>query len=635
MCKFSEAFKANNLQSHLQFWTDINAPYHVIDWIAQGVKIPFNETPCSFALQNRQLSPIHKQFVVEELEKLVQSGAIKKQSVAPTCVSPIGVVPKRGGKLRLIVDLRRINTFCEVPKFRYDDIDTLSEYIQPNDYIVTVDLKNGYHHVPVFEPHQQYLGIYFEGQFYTWSVLPFGLSASPYYFCKTIRPVIQYLREQGLRVSAYMDDFALLGTSETIEIHKTQLIDTLQRLGWVINFEKSALTPSMEQEYIGYKICTKDTPVLKVPKQRVKKLKRDIARALSKDTICARVLARIAGQCVSMTRAVLPGKLLLRDTYRLLARRAHWDSQLSLLSGARKELRWWTEALDSWNGAPIHKAPITCQIATDASQTGWGAVCNTTGKQAAGFWTSRLSQKSSNYREMMAVLLALNSLKHLQNQHVQVLTDNITTAAYINHLGGPSESLLPLARRIWTYAYQNNVTLTARYLPGCQNQTADALSRLTNAYEWQLHPKLFQYLHKLWGPFTVDRFATFLNTQLPLYNSLHCDPLSMGTDALAQQDWADHLNFVNAPFRLIPRVLDVIKTQRAHATILVPHWPGQTWYRTLRKMACSPPLRIPKRNAINHQCGLPEPLKNPNWRILAYNICGQEICRHGVGQSVR
>ena len=51
-----------------------------------------------------------------------------------------------------------------------------------------------------------------------------------------------------------MDDFALLGTSETIEIHKTQLIDTLQRLGWVINFEKSALTPSMEQEYIGYKI---------------------------------------------------------------------------------------------------------------------------------------------------------------------------------------------------------------------------------------------------------------------------------------------------------------------------------------------------------------------------------------------
>ena len=203
MCKFSEAFKANNLQSHLQFWIDnINAPYHVIDWIAQGVKIPFNETPCGFALQNRQLSPIHKQFVVEELKKLVQSGAIKKQSVAPTCVSPIGVVPKRGGKLRLIVDLRRINTFCEVPKFCYDDIDTLSEYIQPNDYIVTVDLKNGYHHVPVFEPHQQYLGIYFEGQFYTWSVLPFGLSASPYYFCKTIRPVIQYLREQGLRVSA-------------------------------------------------------------------------------------------------------------------------------------------------------------------------------------------------------------------------------------------------------------------------------------------------------------------------------------------------------------------------------------------------------------------------------------------------
>ncbi len=632
MCKNSDTFQANSLQDKLSSWQKISAPLHVIDWISNGVKIPFKENPGNFELQNRTLSPIYKQFVSDEFKQLVKSGAIKKQSFAPKCVSPIGVVPKRGGKLRLIVDLRRINTFCDVPKFRYDDIDTLSEFINPNDYIVTVDLKNGFHHIPVSENHQQYLGICFQGQYYVWTVLPFGLSSSPYYFCKTVRPVIQYLRDQGRRVSAYMDDFALFADSNKINTQKELLLNTLHMLGWVINVEKSALTPSMEQEYIGYKICTKEAPVLKIPKSRVKKVRRDINRALSKDTICARILARIAGQCVSMTKAVLPGKLLLRQTYRLLASRQHWEDQLYLDQSTRTELQWWTEALESWNGAPISKAPISCPIATDASATGWGAVCNTTGRTAAGYWTKQLSQMPSNYREMMAVLLALHSFKHLRNQHVQVLTDNITTAAYVNHLGGPSQLLMPIAKSIWMLAYEQNITLTARYLQGRCNSTADALSRLPNAYEWMLQPKLFQYLNNLWGPYSIDRFATFMNAQLPQYNSQHADPQSAGTDALAQQDWAEHLNFVNAPFRLLPRILTLLQAQQAHATIIAPHWPGQPWYQRLRAMARSPPLKIPKL-AFHHQSGTPEPLKNPKWRILAWNVCGQSRCTHRVGQK--
>ena len=80
---------------------------------------------------------------------LLQSGAIAKCSSAPQCVSPLGVVPKKRNKHRLILDLRHLNGHCDVPKFRYEDINTALELVEPEDSFITADLKNGFHHVPI------------------------------------------------------------------------------------------------------------------------------------------------------------------------------------------------------------------------------------------------------------------------------------------------------------------------------------------------------------------------------------------------------------------------------------------------------------------------------------------------------
>ena len=61
------------------------------------------------------------------------------------------------------------------------------------------------------------------------------------------------------------------------------------------------------------------------------------------------------------------------------------------------------------------------------------------------------------------------------------------------------------------------------------------------------------------------------------------NPLTSGVDALAQKDWGSVKNYVNAPFALIPKVLQIVKEQ-AVATIIAPKWPAQTWYRDLVSM---------------------------------------------------
>ena len=522
----------------------------------------------------------------------------------------------------MISDLRKINNLCTVPKFCYEDIQVVTQIVQTDDQMITLDLKNGFHHIPIVKEDREYLGFYFRGNYYKWAVLPFGLKISPYVFCKTVRQVIKHLRTLDLRVVAYMDDFFLTSTKEKINSHKTVLLKTLRNLGLTVNWEKSSLDPEMTKEFIGYKVCTAGIPTLKIPNARITKLKKTITRVLNLVGVRARVLARIAGQCIAMAKAILPGKLLLRNVYRLLATKKSWDQELILDAATRTDLEWWNQAVKSWNGNPIMLGPVDIQIETDASQTGWGAICQ--GHEAAGFWNCRMSMMPSNYREMMAILLALKSYKNLDNKKVQVLTDNIAAAAYVNHLGGPSKQLCQLANAIWMEAYERRITLQAKYLPGVQNTIADTLSRLPNKYEWRIQPRLFAYIDKLWGPHKIDRFATLANAQLSVFNSRFAEPLTAGIDALAQKDWAKNNNFCNPPFRMINQVLQIVEQQNAFATLIAPFWPAQPWFQKLKQMSICPPLKLPV-NAFVPMGAQPEPMKNKQWKVYAWRICGHTL----------
>ena len=214
---------------------------------------------------------------------------------------------------------------------------------------------------------------------------------------------------------------------------------------------------------------------------------------------------------------------------------------------------------------------------TDTSHLGWGAVSGL--KEAAGPWNLRMSLEHSNYQELMVVLMALKSFgPSMKEKSIQILSDNVTTVAYINHLGGPNSDLTDIAKAIWKEAYELQIFISAKHLQGWLNCHADVLSRLSHQYEWQLHPKLFHLLDPIWGRHIIDHFATMNTTQLPKYNSRFLDPFSSGIDALAQQDWDTNNNFINAPFRLIPKILSIIKLYKAEATIISPHWPAQPWF---------------------------------------------------------
>jgi hypothetical protein len=170
--------------------------------------------------------------------------------------------------------------------------------------------------------------------------------------------------------------------------------------------------PSSSVQYIGYTISsTEHKVIVKAQSKRIAKLKRSIRKVLSRQYVSARDLAKVLGQCVSVAWAVTLGKLCLRKSYGLLASKLSWSDILTLTHGVIEELELWLQAVDYWNYKEVCTETIQAQVVTDASHLGWGAVYQD--KVASGDWNTRVSCLTSNEREMLAILMAIQAFGRL------------------------------------------------------------------------------------------------------------------------------------------------------------------------------------------------------------------------------
>ncbi len=90
--------------------------------------------------------------------------------------------------------------------------------------------------------HRPFLRFAFEGRVYQCKFLPFGLSLSPCVFMKVTEVVIVPLRERGVRILNYLDDWLILAPSrDQLCEHRDMVLCHLTLLGLRVNWEKSKL----------------------------------------------------------------------------------------------------------------------------------------------------------------------------------------------------------------------------------------------------------------------------------------------------------------------------------------------------------------------------------------------------------
>ena len=516
-----------SLARNVQFWEGIGACKYVVNVIRNGYALPFNSLPKPYVIRNHKSAQAHASFVNESVEDLLERGCVQQVDEGDVIVSsPLGVV-NNGKKLRLILDLRYVNMHLKSQKFKLEDWKTITEVYGKGDFLVTFDLKSGYHHIEIAEAHRKYLGFKWQlnsvTKSFVFCVLPFGLSTAPYLFTKVTKPLLSHWRRQGIRCHLYMDDGA--GGHSTyegaVEVGKTMLHD-LKAAGFVPHPEKCCWTPSQEVEMLGMQFNLKND-CIKVTEKRVVKLKHCLQIVKHSTVVSAREVARLAGYLLSMSLAVGPVcRLHTRAMYRFIESRTSWSACRPLTKEVADEVDFWISTFDKVHGQPIWKSiPVKAVLTwSDASDSGWGGFSLQQGLEVAhGEWPPEVLVRgmSSTWRELRGTALVLSSLAHrIAGSTCIHRTDN-QAAAHIITNGSRKDHLQAEALSIHKICQQHNVKLVAEWVPREQNELADYYSKIVDRDDWQVNPQIFQQLDHAWGPHTLDCFASYVTKQLPRF----------------------------------------------------------------------------------------------------------------------
>lgn len=171
--------------------------------------------------------------------------------------SPVFLVPKPSGDWRMILDLRYQNRFIRKKRFRMENIHSVILGLAPGDLMATLDLNEAYLHIPIFEPHRKYLriAVFLEGEIthLQFTAVPFGITSAPFVFTKVVLTVVAVLKLQNIQIIPYLDDWLIMAHSAgLLRDHLSTTFSLLQKLGWLINWEKSCIVPATAVKFLGF-----------------------------------------------------------------------------------------------------------------------------------------------------------------------------------------------------------------------------------------------------------------------------------------------------------------------------------------------------------------------------------------------
>ena len=608
--ELADEYSAGNCANHIDEWEKLTSDQEILQMIKGDIIDFIEEIPVqNHRSYNINMSKEDKKLVRKEIKKL-----LKKKIIVPTeqeqgdFISPIFHVPKSGGGIRIILNLKELNSYIEFFHFKMDTIKTVLLNVTPGCYMASVDLQHAYHSIKIDENYQGFLKFMFEGKLYKYTCYPNGLGPCPRKFTKIMKVPLSHLREQMCSILGYIDDFLLWALTYTECAKNVQMaVDLFIKLGFFIHPEKSVFNPTTRLIFLGF-IIDSILMTVTLTDEKKERLQNLIDNMLSKNDAYLfkiREVARIIGLIVSSLPASLYGALYYRklenDKNKALVKSyGNYEAKMTLSRHAKDDLRWWSENLNE-TYAPIQWPPITDEMATDASSLiGWGAVL---GKhQTGGAWSDDESDIHINVKEMMAIYFAIRSFVNLiANTHVRVLCDNTTAISVINKMGSTkSLQCNHVAQQIWEFCQKHDIFITCAHIPGKHNIVPDRLSRKSyKDAEWMLNKDVYiKAISKLNFTPSIDCFASRINSQHATYASFQPDPYATYIDAFSF-NWRKHDCYIFPPFNLIPRVLQKIRTDHATVMVVVPKWTTQAWWTILTNMMVGYPYMVkPKINNL-------------------------------------
>lgn len=426
----------------------------------------------------RRIPPNMYQEVQQHLQELLQKGVIRPSE--SNYASPIVLVRKKSGALRMCVDYRKLNQKTKRDQYPLPRIEESLEALRGAKYFSTIDLASAYNQVEVHADDRHKTAFTTPMGLFEYNRMPFGLQNAPATFQRLMQGVF---RDDILRtLMVYLDDIIVF--SSTIQEHLERLETVFSKLrhhGLKIEPAKCQLFQD-QVTYLGHVVsadgvATDPEKTKAVKEWPVPVTVRDVRSFLGFASYYRRFVPKFAQ---------VAGPL-----HKVVAELGSGGSNKSTKKQV-KEL-WTDECQQSFNklkslltSAPILAYPDYNKpfiLETDASNDGLGAVLSQEqdGKVKVIAYASRGlrggERNMENYSSRKLELLALKWAvcekfrEYLMGSQFIVYTDN-NPLTYLQ-----SKSKLKAVEQRWA-AELANFSFSIKYRPGRHNQNADALSRI-------------------------------------------------------------------------------------------------------------------------------------------------------------
>ncbi|KAK3726383.1 hypothetical protein QZH41_005098 [Actinostola sp. cb2023] len=434
--------------------------------------------------RHRRIPPNLFGEVKQHLQELLQKGVIKPSQ--SDYASPIVLVRKKSGALRMCVDYRQLNAKTRRDAYPLPRIDESLDALGGAKHFSTIDLASAYNQVEV-EPADRHKTAFTTPMgLFEYTRMPFGLNNSPATFQRLMQNIFRDDLLQILLV--YLDDIIVY--SSNVAEHLGRLEHVFQKLrehGLKIEPKKCSFFKT-KVNYLGHVVSAEgiETDPAKtevVANWTVPKTLKEVRSFLGFASYYRRFVPEFAKTAKPLHALVAKlsegGKVGRR---RNKAINDEWNADCQ---------KAFEEIKTALTNPPTLAYPVFTEpfiLETDASNDGLGAVLSQTqdGRKRVIAYASRglrgAEKNMDNYSSMKLELLALKWAitdkfrEYLIGSKFTVYTDN-NPLTYLK-----SKSKLKAIEQRWVSELAS-FDFDIKYRAGQHNQNADALSRLRRDVE--------------------------------------------------------------------------------------------------------------------------------------------------------
>ena len=423
-------------------------------------------------LPYRRITPPLIPEVKDALQEMLDRGIIRP-SKSPYA-SPVVLVRKKDGSLRLCIDYRKINSHTVKDSFPLPRIEEALDALRDAKYFTSMDLVHGYFQVVMDPTSIDVTAFRVPWGLYEFTRMPQGLVNSPSTFQRTMEYILGDLNLS--QIILYLDD--ILVFSSTFEQHLERLDLVLTRLaenGLKVKGKKCHFV-QQEVEYLGHVVTSEG---VRMDPGKVEKIRTWPRPQNGKDVSSFLGLA-------SYYRRFIDGFSSIAAPLHQVAEKGKGSKTKFVWGQAQEEA---FEILKSQlTSTPVLTYPKFDEefiVEVDASKKGLGACLLQKGEDGKvhpiAYASRSLRGAERNYSDFSSFKIELLALKwaitekfapYLMSSHCIVLTDH-------NPLAHLSTAKLGATESRWV-AQLAPFDFEVRYRTGRSNKCADALSRRPN-----------------------------------------------------------------------------------------------------------------------------------------------------------